>query len=232
MRFAFTRISRNRKTGPIPVVTASKDTCPDTCPLKGAGCYAEHGPLAIHWVNVDHQGLSIDELCRRIRRLPRNQLWRCGQAGDLPPGMDNVEKLARANGRRPVICYTHQRNFETIRRAVELGFHINVSADSLEEADAFVRQGLSTVVVLPSEYGRRRRKGEWAESLPTYRRRTSSLPRRSTTGTPVAICPASYLDVSCAECGACSGPRRNNTIIGFPAHGSRRAFIDDQLARS
>ena len=85
--------SRNRKTGPIPVVTASKDTCPATCPLRGAGCYAEHGPLALQWEKCR---LTLDELCQRIRRLPKRQLWRYGQAGDLPASMEEIEKSARS----------------------------------------------------------------------------------------------------------------------------------------
>ena len=114
MFFSFTRVSRNRKTGPMPVVTASKDTCPATCPLRGAGCYAEHGPLALQWEKCR---LTLDELCNRIRRLPKKQLWRYGQAGDLPASVEQIEKLARANGGRPVICYTHHRNFDAIRES-------------------------------------------------------------------------------------------------------------------
>ena len=30
----FTRISRNRKTGFIPVTTSEENTCPSSCPLK------------------------------------------------------------------------------------------------------------------------------------------------------------------------------------------------------
>ena len=124
-----------------------------------------------------------------------------------------------------MICYTHHRNFDAIRRADELGFHINVSADSFDEADLFARQGLSTVMVLPSDYGRRRKRGSWAESLEAYRRRITNFPRNTKGGTKIAICPASYHDVTCAECGACAGPRPNDTIIGFPAHGSRKAAL-------
>jgi hypothetical protein len=85
---------------------------------------------------------------------------------------------------------------------------------------------------LPSEYGRARKRGSWAESLEAYRKRISKLPRKTMSGVKIAICPASYHDVTCAECGACAGPRSNNTIIGFPAHGSRKAVIDQQFRRS
>ena len=192
----------------------------------GNGCHAEHGPLALQWGKCK---LTLNELCNQIRRLPKRQLWRYGQAGDLPARTEEIEQLARANGRRPVICYTHRRNFDAIRRANELGFHINISADNFDEADSFARQGLSTVMVLPSEYGRGRKRGSWAESLTAYRGRIADFLRTTKCGTKIAICPASYHDVTCAECGACAGPRPNNTIIGFPAHGSRKAAVDRQL---
>ena len=44
--------SANRKVGPIPVTTTSATTCPDVCPFNNAnegGCYANGGPLAMHW---------------------------------------------------------------------------------------------------------------------------------------------------------------------------------------
>ncbi len=46
---AFTRVSSNAKTGPIPVTTTSEETCPVSCPLKRNGCYADAGPLALFW---------------------------------------------------------------------------------------------------------------------------------------------------------------------------------------
>jgi hypothetical protein len=224
MKFGFTRVSRNRKVGPLPVVTASKDTCPDTCPLIGAGCYAEGGPLALVWKKVS---LSLEQLCGHIRKLPRTQMWRYGQAGDLPEDPKAMEKLIIANASRPVICYTHRRDLEMVRGATARGFHVNVSADSLEEADEFAKQGVSVVVTLPSRYGRSK-----DESLTDYKIRTKSFPRRTASGVKVAVCPATYHEVTCADCGVCSTTRRNGTIVGFPAHGNRRSMLDKKLRRT
>ena len=44
--------SRNAKVGPMPVSTSDKSTCAPSCPFKGKGCYAESGPLAIHWAKI------------------------------------------------------------------------------------------------------------------------------------------------------------------------------------
>lgn len=227
MLFYFTRISRNAKTGPIPVVTASKDTCPTSCPLKGGnGCYAEHGPLAIVWSKC---ALTLDKLCQEVRNLPKGQLWRYGQAGDLPPKKKDLQQLIDANRQRPVLCYTHSRKFDDIRDATSQGFHVNISADSVQEADKFVEQGLSTVVVLPSSYGRHRSGTNWTETLPEYKTRTAPLPKHTPNGVRIAVCPATYHDVSCATCGICAQPRKRGTVVGFPAHGSKRAQVDRRL---
>ena len=128
----FTRQSRNKKTGPIPVSTSSAETCP-TCPLKGAGCYAESGPLAI--------------------------LWRHNQAGDLPGAGNTVDRealrqLVKANGKRRGFTYTHKpatrSNLSAIRAANKAGFTINLSANNLEHADTLSdTQAGPVVVVLP-----------------------------------------------------------------------------------
>ena len=84
--YHFTRVSSNAKTGPIPVTTTSAGSCPPTCSFKGNGCYAESGPLALHGRALTNgkRGGTLAELCEKVAALPRHQLWRHNQAGDLP----------------------------------------------------------------------------------------------------------------------------------------------------
>ena len=232
MLFYFTRVSSNRKTGPMPVVTASKQTCPTSCPLQDNGCYAEAGPIAILWraVTSGSKGISFADLCRKIRRLPRGQIWRYGQAGDLPGEGDEIDgeqlgHLAAANARRPAIVFTHKpptaSNLKHLQAAVEKGLHINLSADGLAETDELASTGLSVVTILSSEYGRKD-----GEALQAYRARRRALPSHTPGGLRIAICPATYLNVTCVECQVCSRPRPNGTVMGFPAHANRSASVD------
>lgn len=107
--------SRNRKTGPIPVSTTSANSCPPTCGFNGNGCYAESGPLAIHWkcVSEGRRGYSFDELLQEIATLRRHALWRHNQAGDLTPeapGVIDSRRLTRlANATRPSLASTALR---------------------------------------------------------------------------------------------------------------------------
>lgn len=210
-KYHLTRVSGNAKTGPIPVSTTSKSTCPDACPLKRNGCYAESGPIALHWgaVSTKGRGYDLEEFCSQIKRLPRKQLWRYGQAGDLPGeanqiNFDDLEKIVEANQGRNGFAYTHYpadkpENARAIAFANSNGFVINLSADSLNHADKLADLGVAPVVTLLPE--------------------GTKKPVKTPAGRQVSVCPASIRnDINCATCGICATQRK--AIIGFPVHGA------------
>lgn len=209
--YHMTRVSGNKKTGPIPVTTSSRSTCP-TCPLKDNGCYAESGPLRLHWNKVSDgsRGGTLTELCSEIRTLPKRQLWRWAQAGDLPGDHDHIDvmamaELVEANGRRQGFAFTHYdpwvgANALAITEANARGFTVNMSANDLSHADELHALGIGpVVVVLPID---------------------QTKPTKTPAGRHVSVCPAAIReDVTCASCGICAIPHRK-AILGFPAHGS------------
>lgn len=71
--YHITKKSSNKKTGPMPVVTSSQLTCPNACPFKRNGCYADGGPLRLHWdkVTSGERGLTFSQLLEELRGLPR-----------------------------------------------------------------------------------------------------------------------------------------------------------------
>ena len=148
LRFHLTRVSSNAKTGPIPVSTSSKATCPATCPFMGNGCYAASGPLALHWAAVTRgeRGTPFAEFLAAIRSLPAGQLWRMNQAGDIPHnGTGKISRrfikgMVAANRGRRGFTYTHHdltkgENLSLIRYANRNGFTVNVSTESEAAAD-------------------------------------------------------------------------------------------------
>jgi hypothetical protein len=210
----FSLQSRNGKTGPMPVSTMPRETCPTSCPLKDGPCYAETGPLAWHWTRLDtgQTGIPWHDFLDAVSRLPRRILWRHSQAGDLPGEGDKIDRpalraLVRANGKRRGFTFTHKpptpSNLAAIRAANAAGFTINMSADNLAHADTLADHAAGPVVVL----------------LPANTRR----PTRTPAGRVVAICPnALDASIQCVTCGLCAKPDRK-ALIGFPAHGARRA---------
>ena len=220
MQVHLTLKSANVKTGPIPVSTTTKDSCPPDCAMR-AECYAASGPLAMHWAKVTagERGTDWTTFAQSIAQLPDGQLWRHNQAGDLPvtpAGTVDAVKLGalvRANIGKRGFTYSHHRDAQSvnwIRHANAWGFTVNLSANNLADADTLAdyRAGPVVVVVLPS---------------------TQTTNAKTPAGRPVVICPATQRDdVSCATCQLCA--RQRDVIVGFPGHGTRKRVIDIRLA--
>ena len=207
--------SGNSKTGPIPVTTTTKATCPDSCPLKASGCYAKGGPLAMHWqaVTDGKRGGGWADLLSFVAALPEGQLWRHNQAGDLPGEGDSLDvamlaELADANRGRRGFTYTHkplatEAERQAVKAANDAGLTINLSANGPAHADQLAAQGIAPVVTI----------------LPEDAPEVTTTPA----GRRVVVCPAQTRDnVSCATCGLCARADRRGVIVGFRAHGSAK----------
>lgn len=222
----FTYPSSNAKTGPIAVSTSDRETCPTDCAFKGNGCYAEQGPLGGLWRAMSAAGaggtfkngkntmlaLSWEDLCKRVAALPAGVMFRHNQAGDLPRIGGKIDRnaltlLTRASKGKKAFTYTHHNvlqdadNREAVKEAVDAGFIINLSANSLKHADALYDLGIAPVAVV----------------VPVDQTSNTTTPK----GRKVVVCPATIRDdVSCASCGLCA--RMRDAIIGFPAHGAAK----------
>ena len=221
-QYHLTRISSNVKTGKIPVSTTSADSCPDSCPLKTAGCYAKSGKLSMHWnaVTANKRGTSFDDFIEQIRRLPRGQLWRHNQAGDLMglnETIDNesLERLVNANRGKHGFTYTHKpmtpENAAAIKAANLNGFTINLSANSLNHADQLKALKVAPIAaIIPSD------------SPKTF---------KTSAGHKVVTCPAQTSDrVTCEKCKLCSLSSREY-IIGFLPHGTGKKHAENLTTR-
>lgn len=218
IRYHFSRVSRNTKTGPIPVTTTGAASCPPSCGLIAA-CYANSGPLRIHWDHISNgvRGSTLADLCLDIRRLPGGQLWRHNQAGDLPGTGNAIDapalaELVHANRGRRGFTYTHKPltvdNLTAMHAAVDAGFIINLSADDAALADTLAVHNLPVVVVVPAD-----------------------APKVSFTplGGKIVLCPAESSDkITCANCGLCAIADRPY-MIGFKPKGSNRGALDRKL---
>jgi hypothetical protein len=214
--------SRNAKTGPIPVSTTSADTCPNDCPFRGNGCYADGYPLKGRWDEVTRgeRGGSLSALCDQVAALPAGQLWRHNQAGDLPGDGEQINaaelmEIVIANMGKRGFTFTHynpanRQNAVAISIANREGFTVNLSANNLEHADELAALDIGPVaVVLPADFDGRR--------------------TETPAGRKVAQCPATYRDTTCADCGLCA-KRDRRVIVGFPAHGVHKRKADSVAA--
>ena len=208
MRLTLT-LAGNRKLGKMPVSITSSESCPDSCPLLTSQvCYAKKGPLSWAWTKLDRGliGLTWKEFTVKLKSVLRpGMLWRHNQAGDLPGigtslDMTRLHELVEINQRAGArgFTFTHKtapENLPALQEANRRGFVINLSADSVEDADRLKKYG-PVVVTLP----------------------VGSKPQYTPAGNYIAICPA-IIDksVQCRTCQLCAKPDRRS-IVGFPLH--------------
>ena len=217
MSWHLTERSANSKTGPIAVTTSPETTCPKTCPFKGSGCYAESGPLRLHWRKVTSgaRGTDLANHLDALRNINGGML-RLNQAGDLPANNVDARAILRAAAASGTVAwtYTHRKNtsFLAMLRRLAKGKTasaiVNVSGDSPSDADKYHGKGLPVVCVTASQ------------------ERVQRTPK----GTKIVLCPAQYGKTTCQTCGngspLCSR-RDRKTIVGFYAHGtSKRKAIE------
>ena len=174
--------------------------------------------MTIHWkaVSERRRGGTLEEFVHDVKKLPKYQLWRHNQVGDLPGDGTNIDvdalaQIVKANKGKKGFTFTHYDpripdNAQAIDSANAAGFAINLSAETLAEADEFAALFVApVVVVLPADATRN---------------------RKTPAGNTVTVCPASIRDdVTCAQCAMCADTQRRN-IIGFPAHGSGKAKVE------
>lgn len=205
----------------MPVTISSENSCPNSCPLKGKGCYANVGPLALHWRKTK---LSASELFAEIKKIPRGHIWRHNQAGDVighGAGDERIDSsflagLTEANKGKRGYTYTHKspfmpENAAAIAAANKGGFTVNLSADNITEADSFAALGIAPVAVV----------------LPETQTKNFKTPA----GNQVIICPATKENsqMNCLQCGLCARADRK-AIVGFPAHGTQKKTASEIAA--
>ena len=221
--FHLSRVSSNKKTGPIAVTTTSKNSCPASCGMREV-CYAASGPLALHWAAVSNGSRSSEwrKHLNDLESLPFGSPLRLNQAGDLVASASGRLSRAFLNGLMAVVkarrlqawSYTHHdhtvgENGKLLRRANRQGLRINVSTETEESADRAIASGLPAVLAVSSE-----------ETRTVWRTPDRNL---------VKVCPAQLRDTDCNRCMLCH-KRGSKVIIAFLAHGSRKSRANQQLA--
>lgn len=197
---------------------AAKVSCPDACPLKGAGCYAEFDNVRTHWNRVEQgaAGLSAVDVARReaelIDDLPADRDLRLHEAGDsktaagtelIAAAADRYVCRAGAKGLAVAVWgYTHA--WRTVPRLAWGGVAMLASCETPADVALAARRGYAAAVVLPHP-------GRAAFAWGGYR----AVP-----------CPAQTTDgVTCVTCRLCFNTgrlRAAGLVIAFDPHGSGR----------
>ena len=212
-RVLFVAVTRDSKTGPVAASYTARHSCAPSCALRVTGeCYAMAGfHTRLAWNRAD-SALPWAEFCDKVRQLPPGKLFRHNVAGDLPHTGGRIDAKAvrqlvaalqdaKARGWTYTHHTTRAANLKLIRECNAAGFTVNLSADSLQEADKLQATGAGPVCV----------------TVPADQPQVGTTPA----GHTVRVCPAQVkAGITCERCQWCTKADRD-FMVGFRAHGAK-----------
>lgn len=226
--------SANKKTGNIIQSYSSRATCPEKCPLKEGGCYAEGYYTRKIWdrcdnpedpryvANYDQLRLALLEATIQHIKSSPNVLFRHNVAGDVAIEGTSVIDINRVNILADAVkyvntlfpdslngyTYTHCEISEyaagIIHEAASKGFLINASCETVSEVMQAKALGINTVITSINP-------DETKKAL-----KASCI---------VGVqCPAqTHADRNCEECRLCARDRKATIIFGIHGKTAKKA---------
>lgn len=226
--------SSNAKTGNIIQSYSSRATCPEKCPLKDGGCYAEgyytrklwdrcDNPEDTRYVaNRDQLRLALLEATIQHIKGSPNVLFRHNVAGDVAIEGTSVIDINRVNILADAVkyvntlfpdsligyTYTHCEISEysagIIHEAASKGFLINASCETVSEVMQAKALGINTVITSIDP-------DETKKAL-------------RASGVVGVQCPAQTHDGrNCEECRLCARDRKATVIFGIHGKTAKKA---------
>lgn len=226
--------SSNAKTGNIIQSYSSRATCPEKCPLKDGGCYAEGYYTRKLWdrcdnpedpryvANYDQLRLALLEATIQHIKGSPNVLFRHNVAGDVAIEGTSVIDSKRVNALADAVkyvntlfpdslmgyTYTHCEISEysagIIHEAASKGFLINASCETVSEVMQAKALGINTVITSVNPE-------ETKKAL-------------KASGIVGVQCPAqTHADRNCKECRLCARDRKTTVIFGIHGTTAKKA---------
>ena len=226
--------SSNAKTGNIIQSYSSRATCPEKCPLKAGGCYAEGYYTRKLWdrcdnpedprhvANYDQLRLALLEATIQHIKSSPIVLFRHNVAGDVAIEGTSVIDIKRVNALADAVkyvntlfpdsligyTYTHCEISEyaagIIHKAASDGFLINASCETVSEVMQAKALGINTVITSVNPE-------ETKKAL-------------KASGIVGVQCPAqTHADRNCKECRLCARDGKITVIFGIHGNTAKKA---------
>lgn len=227
--------SANEKTGNIIQSYSARATCPNRCPLKKNGCYADNYHTSKNWdrcenvldpryvSNTNDLTLSlIEAIAPRSKKGVTEVLFRHNVAGDIAHENSNIIDVSRVNaiayacksaGKATgvtVRCYTYTHCEISARNA-------KVIHEALDN-DFIINYSCETVneVKKANELG--------CDTVITSIDPEETIRDLKAVGIKAVQCPAqTHNNVSCESCKLCSRPRVTTVVFKIHGNGSNKA---------
>lgn len=207
---AYATATRASKLGSMWATYASQSSCPRTCPLRGAGCYAESGhvalamprgpasPTACALAEAD----AIDALPADGRPLRLHVVGDCATA--VAAGIVGAS-CSRRGGKNYTYTHAHQA---VPRTAWGRGLCVSASLERLSQLPAAWARGYRSFACVVDG---------------------ATMPTRPYRVGPVRVLPCPHAlgrVASCEACGICmSEPTGGGRCVLLPAHGARKSTV-------
>jgi hypothetical protein len=215
-------VSGNTKTGPVAATSVSQASCPTSCPLLGAGCYAEYvgmQPFTTRRLNSNPvtDALKIAKIeADLIDRLPGTRDLRVhvvGDCGDNAAAAGLVgSAMVRYERRGGFRSWTYTHSWKKVPFSAWNGARVMASVHCGADVAAAKAQGyMATAFAVPDRHASRK----------AY----------TVDGVKVVPCPAQLSsDIHCyvhgsrsRSCGICKGPA---VTVAFQPDGLRKGQLN------
>lgn len=227
--------SSNEKTGNIIQSYSARSTCPNRCPLKGNGCYADNYHTSRQWdrcenvldpryvSNVKDLTLSlIEAIAPRAKKGVTEVLFRHNVAGDIAHENSNIIDESRVNAIADACKSAGELVGVTVRGYTYT--HCEISSQNakvIHEAlakDFILNYSCETVgeVVKANSLG--------CETVITSIDPKKTIEDLKAVNIKAVQCPAqTHNNVSCESCKLCSRPRVTTVVFKIHGNGSNKA---------
>lgn len=203
---------------------AQQSTCPPTCPLLGAGCYAEQGPGAFTTWRLNRAKVKTPAQVAQVEANAIAQLsaWRrlrVHVVGDCrTPAAARIigAAMVRYIRRHGRAAWTYTHAWRQVTRADWKGAAVLASCETPAQARQATARGYPVALLVPEHASRQ-----------TYRYH----------GLSVLPCPAQFKTndargTTCERCQICADPdqlRRRGLVLGFRPDSQTTAAIRQHL---
>lgn len=203
-------------------------SCPNSCELKGSGCYAQLGYVGIQVNRLDKEAVGMSALA--LARAEAKAIDNSYNGGAVPAHRDMRLRVSgesrtitgsriinkavgRWKNRGGGNCWAYTHAWKNVPRSEWSNVSILASVDSISDVELARRQGYAPAIVV-----------DRFKSPKAFKIAGSS--------TKFIPCPAQTKGVGCTDCKLCFDANRlfeGNYGIAFEAHGARKNEVKRRL---
>jgi hypothetical protein len=208
--------SKNKKLGNVAATYLPIDqTCPNSCPLKNNGCYAQLGNTGFQNIRLQKKmnGVSAYDIVRKEAReisafgqKANGKALRLHVSGDVRTAK-SAKLLSIAAEKWDGKVYTYTHAWKTIPRSAWGNISVLASCENITDAKQAMKCGYAPSIIVPNHISDKAYVHDGVKIIP---------------------CPQQTRGISCDKCKLCMNDKtlkNQNAAIAFAVHGVRKKIV-------